>query len=115
MVESHWVKPAPVPLINRSVGWFSPIFPHPFKYRFVFKGLLQKKDAVGEHLIDISRLGMYYHSCILANSQLFRDDYICGLLVLLLILSLSFPHFFSFCPFHCPSAFPLKCCKNQIC
>lgn len=27
MVESHWVKPAPVPLINRSVGRFFPIYP----------------------------------------------------------------------------------------
>lgn len=87
--------------------------PPPFEYRFVFKALLQKRDAVGEHLIDISRRGMYYHSCILVNSQLFRSDYICGLIVLLLIVFLSFTLFG--CRFHCPSAFPLKYCENEIC
>lgn len=31
MVESHWVNPAPVPLINRSVGWSNPRLPPPFQ------------------------------------------------------------------------------------
>lgn len=76
MVESHWVKPALVPLINRSVGWFSHPTARPCRYGFVFKALLQKRNAVGEHLIDMATSGMYYLSCVFVNSQLFRDGYV---------------------------------------
>lgn len=103
MVESHWVKPAPIPLINRSVDGSLPSYPRPFKYRFVFKGLLQKRNPVGEHLIDISSLGMYYHSYILVNSQLFRDGWLyLKLLALLLIIFLPFP------PFGLPVSLPFS-------
>lgn len=106
MVESHWVKPAPIPLINRSVGWFSPILPpRPFKYRFVFKGLLQKRNPVGEHLIDISRRDvlrlLYFGQLSIIQGWLYLK-----LLALLLIVFLPFP-FFGYL-FHRPSAFPLK-------
>lgn len=60
MVESHWVKPASVPLINRSVGWFSPPLPPPFQVQICFQEIAAERDTVGEHLIDISRSGMYY-------------------------------------------------------
>lgn len=43
MVESHWVKPAPVPLINRSVGWFSLILPPPFQVQICFQGIAAAK------------------------------------------------------------------------
>lgn len=89
MVESYWVKPASVPLINRSVGWFSPTLPPPFQVQICFQEIAAERDTVGEHLIDISRPGMYY-TLYLVNPQIFRGDYICGLLVHLLIVFLSF-------------------------